>query len=136
MIVLLILLSMFTEMFMAVAPGTESYKDAVNALEMCSNEFCVKNANDFPVTYRDYIKKSYEMLLGDWDLDSQGLNDPPVYPIFVMFTFIITTIMLNMMIAIASDSYADAKEKGPKLFRILRLNYCVEVNQIERVLLK
>mmetsp|Transcript_5258 Transcript_5258/g.7793 ORF Transcript_5258/g.7793 Transcript_5258/m.7793 type:complete len:174 (+) Transcript_5258:1-522(+) len=44
--------------------------------------------------------------------------------------------MLNMLIAIASDSYADAKEKGPKLFRILRLNYCVEVNLIERVLLK
>jgi len=44
--------------------------------------------------------------------------------------------MLNIMIAIASDSYADAKEKGPKLFRILRLNYCVEVNLIERVLLK
>ena len=134
MIVLLILLSMFTEMFMAVAPGTESYKDAVNALEMCSNEFCVKNANDPPVTYRDYIKKSYEMLLGDWD--AQGSDDPDIYLIFVMFTFIVTIIMLNMMIAIASDSYVNAKEKGPKLFRILRLNYCVEVNLIERVLLK
>ena len=96
------------------------------------------NCDDEPykVTYPYYIKNCYEMLLGDWDLDSQGLNDPHVYPIFVMFTFIVTTIMLNMMIAIASDSYVDAKEKGPKLFRILRLNYCVEVNLIERVLLK
>ena len=118
---------MFTEMFLAVVPGTKGN---------CNDEPCNNGEDDFPITYQDYIKKSYEMLLGDWDLDSQGLNNPRVYPIFVMFTFVITTIMLNMMIAIASDSYVDAKEKGPKLFRVLRLNYCVEVNQIERVLLK
>eukprot|EP00816_Leptocylindrus_hargravesii_P005742 CAMPEP_0196805488 /NCGR_PEP_ID=MMETSP1362-20130617/5268_1 /TAXON_ID=163516 /ORGANISM="Leptocylindrus danicus, Strain CCMP1856" /LENGTH=210 /DNA_ID=CAMNT_0042178443 /DNA_START=130 /DNA_END=762 /DNA_ORIENTATION=+ len=79
---------------------------------------------------------TYQMMLGDWDMAEQALDDRHVYPIFVMFTFLISIIMLNMLIAIASDSYADAKEKGPKFFRILRLRYCAEVDMIERVLVK
>ena len=135
MIVLLIALSMFSQMFLALIPGTtvaqnllsyrpcrEPYsKDA----EICSPKY----------TFEGTLTELYSLLLGDWDLNN-GLFDSSVYPLFVMFTFSITIIMLNMMIAIASDSYADAKQKGPKLFRVLRLNYCAEVIMIERVLVK
>uniref|UniRef100_A0A7S2NVJ0 Ion transport domain-containing protein n=1 Tax=Leptocylindrus danicus TaxID=163516 RepID=A0A7S2NVJ0_9STRA len=123
MIVLLILLCMFSQMFLAIIPGTLDLNVTIDVDEM-----------DF--TYRRFFKESYRMLLGDWDVEGQRLEDPDVYPIFVMFTFVLTIIMLNMLIAIASDSYADAKEMGPKLFRILRLSYCAEVNMIERVLVK
>ena len=71
--------------------------------------------------YGSLIYKYSLIRLGDLDLD-QGLGDSnDIYPIFVMFTFVITIVMVNMLIAIASDSYANTKENGPKLFRILRL---------------
>ena len=133
-IVLLILLSMFSQMFLALIPGTtvaqDQLKNDTPCGEISSSDLC-----SIKFTFEDALKKSYSMLLGDWDLNN-GLFDSSVYPLFVMFTFLITIIMLNMLIAIASDSYADAKQKGPKLFRILRLNYCAEVIKIERILVK
>ena len=115
---------MFAQMFLAIIPGTDL------------SELSEVPIDEMDFTFPRFLKESYRMLLGDWDVAGQGLNDARVYPIFVMFTFVLTIIMLNMLIAIASDSYADAKELGPKLFRILRLSYCAEVNMIERVLVK
>ena len=75
------------------------------------------------------------MKLGDWDTDI-GISESQVFPIFVVFTCCITIIMLNMLIAIASDSYADAKLKGPGLFRTMRLNYCAEAFFLEQTMMK
>ena len=127
MIVLLILLSMFAQMFLAIIPGTD-------LRELSEVHNVPVDQMDF--SFQRFFKESYLMLLGDFDVVEQGLNDANVYPIFVMLTFVLTIIMLNMLIAIASDSYADAKEMGPKLFRILRMSYCAEVNMIERALVK
>ena len=71
--------------------------------------------------------------LGNWDLE-EGLPDDSVYIIFILLTFVITIIMLNMLIAIASDSYVDSSRMGPGLFRIMRLNYCAEVLMLEKAM--
>ena len=42
--------------------------------------------------------------------------------------------MLNLLIAIASDSYAWAKDHGPSIYRLERLSFTAELSSIERML--
>mmetsp|Transcript_27095 Transcript_27095/g.42077 ORF Transcript_27095/g.42077 Transcript_27095/m.42077 type:complete len:876 (-) Transcript_27095:211-2838(-) len=129
--VLGIMLSMFAQMFMVLIPGTSQGKvyaklNCEGQLSIALFQECVNGISDFQHFYRI----TYEMMLGDWDLD-RGFSDREVYPVFVLFTFLITIIMTNMLIAIASGSYENAKQKGPGLFRIMRIHYCSEVSLLE-----
>uniref|UniRef100_A0A7S2K8T3 Ion transport domain-containing protein n=1 Tax=Leptocylindrus danicus TaxID=163516 RepID=A0A7S2K8T3_9STRA len=132
--VLVIMLSMFAQMFMAIIPGTQ--EGQTYASMNCGNqvtaaallEECIRDADISSFKY--FYRITYEMMLGDWDLD-RGFSDGGVYPVFVLFTFFITIIMTNMLIAIASGSYENAKQKGPGLFRIMRIHYCSEVSLLE-----
>ena len=51
--------------------------------------------------------KAYTMMLGDLDADS--LKEHPLIAIlFVVYTFGVTVVLLNILIAIVSDSYANS----------------------------
>ena len=54
------------------------------------------------------------------------------YLLFVIFTFFVTIIMMNILIAIACDSYAEAKEQGPHIFRVERIGMCAEISNIQK----
>jgi len=62
------------------------------------------------------LKVVYQMMLGDWD--DNNFSTSRGYLIFVMFTFFVGLILLNILIAIASTSYETAKSVGPGIFRV------------------
>lgn len=50
--------------------------------------------------------------------DEEKFSTSRGYFVFVMFTFFVSLIMLNILIAIASSSYETAKSVGPGIFRV------------------
>ncbi|GMI20071.1 hypothetical protein TeGR_g7190, partial [Tetraparma gracilis] len=68
----------------------------------------------------------YSMLLGDYDPDQ--FPTTYAYAISVVFMFIIVIVMLNVLIAIVSDSYDNAMVKSTELFWLARLELVAEVS--------
>jgi hypothetical protein len=74
------------------------------------------------------------MLLGDFDMDAF----PTVFTklLFVVFMFIVVVILLNILIAIVSDSYDNAMVKSTELFWKSRLELVAEIKTVFEVVLK
>ena len=79
------------------------------------------------------IMSTYTMLLGDFDLDAY----PSLYTklLFVVFMFIVVIILLNILIAIVSDSYDNAMVKSTELFWKSRLELVAEIKTVFHVVL-
>lgn len=88
----------------------------ITIIAFANSYFTISRANDdeneFASTYIDALLYSYEMALGNWDLGSMGeVALPYAYILFVIATLFNTIIMLNLLIAIISDTYARVQEK-------------------------
>ena len=70
-------------------------------------------------------------LAGRWDSEFYEGYAVSIFVFF--FTFYVTLIMLNIVIAIASESYVWAKENGPLIFRSLRIEFAAEVISVEEM---
>jgi len=146
-VVLAITLISFAQAFLALLSGTSfnapcSGENITNAetrlreaLESDPENFDLANflqnqLNQFEncEAQRNY-ERSYEMMIGDWDVDIFRQSDN--YIVFVLFTFFVSLIMLNILIAIASDSYATAKLEGPVIYRLERIYVTAELSAIE-----
>jgi len=68
---------------------------------------------------------------GRWSSDYY--NGYAIYIFLFLFSFYVTLIMLNIVIAIASESYVWAKENGPLIFRALRVEFLAEVISVEEM---
>jgi len=68
---------------------------------------------------------------GRWN--SSYYNGYAIYIFLFIFSFYVTLIMLNIVIAIASESYVWAKENGPLIFRALRIEFLAEVISVEEM---
>ena len=64
------------------------------------------------------------MMLGDWDVEDDFSNDIS-YIVFASFTFCVFLIMLNILIAIAGESFSWAKVRS---FLIYVIDY--NINKI------
>mmetsp|Transcript_32075 Transcript_32075/g.46613 ORF Transcript_32075/g.46613 Transcript_32075/m.46613 type:complete len:922 (-) Transcript_32075:173-2938(-) len=149
-LVILIALSTFSQLFMVTIPGTDYV-----AL-YCSDIPINENSTDYEVlkwetmkanqnfdldctdmySFKYFSRRSFQMMLGDWRHEADALaQDSLIYLIFVIFSFMITVVLLNMLIAIVADAYKNANAKGPALFRMMRLNYCAEVSLMETAMM-
>jgi len=77
---------------------------------------CLANEGMCEFDASHQLKVVYQMMLGDWDVDNFSTSRG--YLIFVIFTFFVGLILLNILIAIASTSYETAKSVGPGIFRV------------------
>jgi Ion transport protein len=121
MLVLLVILFMFGDM-MHIAVGTKD-----------NGQFCVQNmaagtlsppAEDFcSPDQSDYYLRMYALLLGNFELDDYK-DTKGMTAIFIVFTLIGVIILLNVLIAIISDSYEKAKIRSLLLFgRCVSIRY-------------
>ena len=149
-LVILIALSTFSQLFMATIPDTDY------VAQYCSDIPINENSTDYEVlkwetmkanqnfdldctdmrSFRYFARRSLQMMLGDWRHEADALAQDSLYVIFVIFSFMITVVLLNMLIAIVADAYKNAKAKGPALFRMMRLNYCAEVSLMETAMME
>ncbi|KXZ41388.1 hypothetical protein GPECTOR_500g462 [Gonium pectorale] len=102
--------------------ATAAYGDALSQ--------CVTYGDD----YGNYVRAmmtAYRMLLGDYDF--AALSSSRFYGVgwvlFVAFTFLVTIIGLNLLIAVMSDSYAVVKEHARAGWLLERARIIVEVEQ-------
>lgn len=131
-IVLTVIILMFADMF----------RIAVSTMD--NGEFCIEKAKngeliegpvaDFCSTnaYLSYLRV-YSLLIGDFELDwyreTTGMT-----VLFVIFTVIGVIILLNVLIAVISDSYERAKIKSLLLFGRARVSFVAQNQALESFL--
>lgn len=75
----------------------------------------------------------YAMLIGDFELDDFTKTDGMIV-LFVIFSLLGIIILLNMLIAVVSDSYQDAKETSLYLFGRSRVLFVAQNQALESLL--
>jgi len=67
----------------------------------------------FVTSYGDSIIYTYRIILGDFNVeDFDGCGKPVVYALFIMCTLFNTIVMLNLLIAIISETFSHVKENA------------------------
>jgi len=64
----------------------------------------------------------------------EQFNTPTSYLLFVAYTLIVTIVLLNILIAIASQAFELIQEAGPILFRAERMDFSAELRTMQRYL--
>ena len=128
-VVLLVIIFMFGDM-MNIALRTKD-----NGLYCLANTEDLSGvAEDFCTEelYRSYLRV-YALLLGDFELDDYK-ESTGITILFVLFTLLGVVILLNVLIAIISDSYEKAKIKSLLLFGRARVTFVAQNDALERFL--
>lgn len=91
--------------------------------------------DDMQCKESDYLLRVYTILLGDFghfDLD----NFQSGFPVFllVLFSFLVTVVLLNVLIAIASDSYEKCLIRSQHLFGRARIMLVAELVSFQNLL--
>jgi len=87
---------------------------------------------DIPKPHEYYLK-TYSIMLGELDEDIIDAIDGKVIAnlVFYAFTFIMAIIMLNVLIAVISDSYEKSLVKSTQLFGRARVDLLAEILALE-----
>ncbi|CAJ1910333.1 unnamed protein product [Cylindrotheca closterium] len=93
------------------------------------------NTDNMQCKESDYLLRVYTILLGDFgnfDLDSFQSG----FPVFllVLFSFLVTVVLLNVLIAIASDSYEKCLIRSQHLFGRARIMLVAELVSFQNLL--
>jgi len=72
----------------------------------------------------------FNMLIGDFDSSIYGYEYVKI--LFMAYMFVVVIIMLNVLIAIVSDSYAEAMSQSDQLYYMSRLELIVEIRDTFR----
>jgi hypothetical protein len=69
--------------------------------------------NQFVSSFTDSAIYTYRLILGDFDVDNFGtVAVPLVYALFILCTVFNTIVMLNLLIAIISETYSKVKDNA------------------------
>ncbi|KAL9180558.1 hypothetical protein ACHAXT_011011 [Thalassiosira profunda] len=74
--------------------------------------------------------KAYTMMLGDLDADALRTH-PLIAVLFVVYTFGVTIVLLNILIAIVSDSYQNSFVSSKMMLGKARVMFCSELLSIK-----
>ena len=129
MIVMAVIVFMFGDM-MHIAVSTKD-----------DGQYCIVNAGDLSDPEQDFCDVSgydmylrvYSLLLGDFEL-SDYKNTDGLTSLFVIFTLIGVVILLNVLIAVISDSYERAKIESVNLFGRARVLFVAQNDAVESFL--
>lgn len=98
----------------------------------CNAESTLKNRLDCEPS--EYYLKVYSVLLGDFglfDREEDFFNERFALVVFVIFTFLIAIVLLNVLIAIISDSYEKCLLRSRHLFGRARVLQLAEIIAIQ-----
>lgn len=94
MVVLFITIVAFSDTFLTLSNGNEEH-------------------DKFVFSFTDSIIYVYRIILGDFDVTAFGKVAVPLcYTLFILCTIFNTIVMLNLLIAIISESFAFVKENA------------------------
>ena len=115
-------------MFRILITGYQNGQYCASAdLNEASEDFCS------PDPMNSYLRV-YATLLGDFELDNFR-ETPAMTALFVFFTIIGVIILLNVLIAVISDSYENSKTGSILLFRRARVLFVAQNQALESFLL-
>ena len=126
LVILLMVMFGFGSMFFLAsmpppADGRRLDEDADAPSGEADDEAEIGDAFGAPV---ETIVSVYRLMLGDFD--REWFPRPLTLVMFLAYTFIANIMMLNVLIAVVSDSYANAMIKSEVLFRRARLELIAE----------
>ncbi|KAL7568630.1 hypothetical protein ACA910_022729 [Epithemia clementina (nom. ined.)] len=129
MVVLIVCVIMFGDMFY-IAVSTKN-----------NGQFCATNDEaresdtvaDFCTSSWDSYLRTYSILLGDFELNDMTATTGTSI-LFIIFTVFGVVILLNVLIAVISDSYEKATMSGHLLFGRARVLYVAQNEALERFL--
>jgi hypothetical protein len=85
----------------------------------------------------DYLLNSYIMLLGDFgNFERESFTTGFSVFLLVAYSFLVTVILMNVLIAIASDSYEKCLLKSQKLFGRARVYFLAKLASFQSLLRK
>jgi len=121
MVILVVVVLCFAQMFFTLlVPGN------------CNAESTLQNRLDCEPS--EYYLKVYSVLLGDFglfDREEDFFNARFALAVFVIFTFLIAIVLLNVLIAIISDSYEKCLLRSRHLFGRARVLQLAEIIAIQ-----
>ena len=122
-VILLILVVSFSQMmFTLIAPSG------------CASS---GNIDDPDCLHSEYLLQSYIMLLGDFGtFERERFATGFSVFILVLYSFLVTVILMNVLIAIASDSYEKCLLKSQSLFGRARVYFLAELSSFQSLLRK
>ncbi|KAL7568639.1 hypothetical protein ACA910_022737 [Epithemia clementina (nom. ined.)] len=129
MVVLVVCVIMFGDMFFIAVSTKEDGQYCLNLEKDAETE----TADDFCTSAFDSYLRVYSLLLGDFSLDAMT-ETAATTVLFIIFTVFGVIIMLNVLIAIISDSYEKATLSGGLLFGRARVLYVAQNEALERFL--
>ena len=119
MFLMLCVMSMFGQaLFISLAHHADVAEDAKGSFD----------------SFGSTLLSCYTMMLGEFDTDK--FPDLFAKIIFALYMFIVVVCMLNVLIAIVSDSYDNAMVKSPELYYRSRLGLIAEISTAFNWLLK
>uniref|UniRef100_A0A7S3L3W8 Ion transport domain-containing protein n=1 Tax=Amphora coffeiformis TaxID=265554 RepID=A0A7S3L3W8_9STRA len=129
MIVMAVVIFMFGDM-MHIALSTKD-----------DGRYCTENEGDLSGPEEDFCSlqnmdsylRVYSLLLGDFELDDYKENNGIVV-LFVIFTMMGVIILLNVLIAVVSNSYERAKVRSISLFGRARVTFVAQNEALESFL--
>ena len=124
-VVLIVVVCQMGDM-MSIAVGTKdngSFCEENEEQDSTVEDFCSDNRTD------GYLRV-YALLLGEFDLDSYR-ETKGLAILFVIFTVVGVIILLNVLIAVISDSYERARLRGPRLFGTARVTFVAQHEALE-----
>ncbi|CAB9510775.1 Potassium ion channel Yvc1 [Seminavis robusta] len=125
-VVLFVVIFMFADMIHVIATTKEdAWCDSGN-LSDAQEDFCSPWS-------LDYYYRMYAVLLGDFELDDYT-QTREISIIFFTFTILGSIILLNVLIAVISDSYANSKESSLLLFGRARVGFVAQQIALESFL--
>lgn len=119
--ILLVLVVAFSQMFFTLlAPSSCATGDA--SARQCQQS--------------EYLLQAYTILLGEFDLNRDSYSTGFSVFLVVVYSFLVTVVLLNVLIAIASDSYEKCLLKSQKLFGRARVMLVAELTSFQSLLRK
>ncbi|KAL7568642.1 hypothetical protein ACA910_022740 [Epithemia clementina (nom. ined.)] len=132
MVVLVVCVIMFGDMFFIAVSTKDDGRFCINK-EQYTEETGNSSDDDFCTSAFDSYLQVYSLLLGNFSLENMTETTSTTI-LFIIFTVFGVIIMLNVLIAIISDSYEKATMSGSLLFGRARVLYVAQNEALERFL--
>jgi len=129
LIILVIVLLMFGQMMYNIFPGKHELNTTYGTASLPSSVAPVE-FKTFPST----MLTLYAMMLsGEFESVRTVFHSPELIFLFISFTFVVAVVMMNILIAIVSDSYKRAVTRSRTLFLRTRLEKATQLSLIRSV---
>lgn len=127
LVILLIVIFMFADMIHIINTTSNdgAFCTDVEA-PSAADDFCSRNL------MQSYVRV-YSVLTGDYELDDYR-NSSAITTLFIIFTFLGVIVLLNVLIAIVSDSYEKSRIASKNLFGRARVEFAAEHASLESFL--